>query len=232
MTYGVKTLFYGTLLPAPPVGEALPQLLRQVRDGGHEIGLHGWDHVGWHDGLTRMTDAQVHGSLTHASRLFDQSLESAPNYSGVPGWQVTAASLRIQEEFGFKFASDCRGRRPFYPLVDGTVLGTLQVPTTLPTSDEVLGTVGITVENLADYYRSKLIEDSVNVLGLHAELEGLGSMKWLHEFLSRSQRDGDRFQLLTEVAQREGSTAPANDIVQKEIPGRAGLVACQGTDKG
>src|SRR6266496_371680 len=44
-TYGLRTLLYGTLLPAPMVGESLPQLLNQIKEARHEVGLHGWDHV-------------------------------------------------------------------------------------------------------------------------------------------------------------------------------------------
>src|SRR4029077_7380075 len=61
--YGVKTLLYGTLLPAPPVGEAFPQSLRAVEGAGHELGIHGWDHVGWQDRLSKLADARVRGLL-------------------------------------------------------------------------------------------------------------------------------------------------------------------------
>ena len=67
-TYGFKTLLYGTLLPAPLVGEALPERLAQITAAGHEVGMHGWDHVGWHDGLAGMTLDEVRESLGRASR--------------------------------------------------------------------------------------------------------------------------------------------------------------------
>lgn len=226
-TYGLKTLLYGTLLPAPPVGEAFPQLLRQINRGGHEIGLHGWDHVGWHDGLAEMSLDDVRERLGNAFRLFEQSLGNNPLFSGAPGWQVTAVSLRIQEEFAFIFASDCRGERPFYPRLEGTVLRTLQIPTTLPTSDELLGLNGMKEQALADYYLSMLREDSVNVLGLHAEMEGLKYAGWLGIFLAASLRRGARFALLSEVAQRDVGVAPVDEVVHRKIPGRAGTVACQ-----
>ncbi len=226
-TYGMKTLLYGTLLPAPSVGEAKPEILKQIENIGHNVGLHGWDHVGWHDGLARMALEEVRESLTRASRLFEQSLGTKARFSGAPGWQVNPRSLRVQEEFRFFFASDCRGTRPFYPLVDGTVLKTLQIPTTLPTSDELLGMRGINERTLSDYYLSRLRNSAVNVMGLHPEIEGIKHANWLHMFLAGSLKLGAQFPLLSEIAQRERAAAGIDEVVQREIPGRAGFVACQ-----
>ena len=226
-TYGLKTLLYGTLLPAPLVGEALPQLLMQIKEARHEVGLHGWDHVGWHDGLGRMIVDDVRDSLDRASRLFEQSLGSRPLFSGAPGWQATPTSLQTQDEYAFVFASDCRGQRPFYPRVAGTVLKTLQIPTTLPTSDELLGIDGMNEQLLADYYLRRLREDCVNLLGLHAEIEGLSYAGWLRTFLAASLRRGAQFSLLSEIAQHERAVAAPDEVLRREIPGRAGNVACQ-----
>jgi len=226
-TYGLKTLLYGTLLPAPLVGDALPQLLSQTKDAGHEVGLHGWDHVGWHDGLARMTHNDVRESLSRACRLFEQSLGGPPRFSGAPGWQVTPTSLRIQDEYGFAFASDCRGHRPFYPRVAGSVLKTLQIPTTLPTSDELLGVRGMNGQALADYYLRGLRRDCVNLMGLHAEIEGLRYAGWLRTFLAASLKRGAEFSLLSEIAQQESALAGSDEVLRREISGRAGLVACQ-----
>ncbi len=225
--YGLRTLFYGTLLPAPSVGEALPQLLQDVEQAGHEVGIHGWDHIRWHDRLGRMTADDVRDSLERARSSFEQSVGNKPRFSGAPGWQITPTSLRVQEEFGFIFASDCRGRRPFYPLLDSTVLKVLQIPTTLPTSDELLGLDGMKEQGLADYYLARLKEDADNVLGLHAEIEGLKYAGWLRAFLEKALRRGAQFPLLSEIARREAAGALADEVVLRQIPGRAGTVACQ-----
>src|SRR5947208_2137867 len=43
--YGLKTLLYGTLLPAPLTGLGHPELIRTILSAGHELGLHAYDHV-------------------------------------------------------------------------------------------------------------------------------------------------------------------------------------------
>lgn len=223
--YDAKTLLAGTLLPAPLVGDALPELLREVESGGHELGLHGWDHVRWHDRLQRMSPDQIRAAYSRAVEGFQKALGRRPRFSGAPAWHCTAESLKIQEDLKLAFASDCRGAAPFYPVVDGERLSTLQVPTTLPTSDELLGVEGIGEDALPEHYLSCLSEPLPNVLGVHAELEGLHVASWLPEFLHRARADGVAFATVGETANAYRETRLSHGIVQRRIPGRAGTVA-------
>jgi undecaprenyl phosphate-alpha-L-ara4FN deformylase len=228
--YGYRTLLYGTLLPAPPVGEAAPGLLRRVEAAGHEVGLHSYDHVGWHDGLARMAESEVRASYLRGAELYAHGLGHAARFSGVAGWQVSAASLRVQEELGLDFASDFRAGPPFYPEVAGERLGTLQIPTELLTSDEVIGSGRAAPEELARYYLERLERDRVNVLGVHAEAEGIHFSEWLRQFLAAASERGAAFRLLSEVAERERERAPRGRVAAREIPGRSGAVACPDFD--
>ena len=51
--YGWRTLLYGTLLPGPQIARSFPEHLRALAAAGHEVGVHGYDHVYWHDRLQR-----------------------------------------------------------------------------------------------------------------------------------------------------------------------------------
>lgn len=223
--YGVRTLLYGTLLPAPPVGESASGLLRSADGSGHEVGLHGFDHVGWQDGVTGMAPEAIRAAYTRAIELFEKTLGRAPRFTGAPGWQVTRQSLEIQDEFGFAWASDTRGGAPFYPALAGRCSRTLQIPTTLPTSDELLAT-GVTQDRLASWYSERLREDDLNVVGVHAEAEGIHYAAWLRAWLEELRARGASFRQLSEVARRECERAPVRRIVPREIPGRSGAVAC------
>lgn len=223
--YGFRTLFYGTLLPAPGVGESAPELLRSLADRGHDVGLHGFDHVGWQDGLAGMGPAAIRASCARAVELFEKTLGAAPRFSGAPGWQVTPISLAIQEEFGLDWASDCRDGAPFFPVLAGGRRATLQIPTTAPTSDELLAS-GASPADLAERTTQSLREDALNVVGLHAEAEGIHYAAWLRAWLADLQGRGVRFVRLSDVALREGDRAPTRRVVRRRIPGRVGAVAC------
>jgi peptidoglycan/xylan/chitin deacetylase (PgdA/CDA1 family) len=224
--YGFRTLLYGTLLPPPAVGESAPDLLRRVEGAGHEVGLHGFDHVGWHDGVAGMSEAQVRASYQRAAELFEAGLGHAPRFSGVPGWQVTPTSLAVQDEFDFEFASDTREGAPFYPRAHGDRLRTLQVPTTLLTSDEILGAGEADTGGLAAWYATRLPAGGPHVIGLHAEAEGIHFQDWLREFLGIARERGAQFLRLSQVAARTRDDARVRDFERREIPGRSDPVAC------
>jgi peptidoglycan/xylan/chitin deacetylase (PgdA/CDA1 family) len=223
--YGWRTLLYGTLLPAPSVGESAPDLLRALERAGHEVGLHGFDHVRWHDGLLCMRDGEIRECQARACALFDAALGHPPRFSGAPAWQVSEPSLQVQDELGLDWASDCRDGEPFYPEIAGRRLGTLQIPTTLPTSDEVLGAGSAKAGELAGWYSRRLDPRRLNVVGLHAEAEGLHFSSWFRDWLRELRAAGARFVQLSDVAVRERERAPCRRVVLRAIPGRADAVA-------
>lgn len=137
--YGPKTMLYGTLLPAPMIGEKLTADIRAVADSGHEVGVHGWDHVRWHDYLDSMSESDIEKDYGRAHQQFERIFGRKAKTSAAPGWHATPTSLAIQERFGITHASDTRGGEPFFPKANGRVHPFLEIPTTLPTWDESLG---------------------------------------------------------------------------------------------
>jgi peptidoglycan/xylan/chitin deacetylase (PgdA/CDA1 family) len=69
--YGVRTMLYGTLLPSPNIGKRLPDVILSVRQAGHEVGIHCWDHVKWHDYLSRLTKQATFGEFEQARTVFE-----------------------------------------------------------------------------------------------------------------------------------------------------------------
>jgi len=67
----------------------------------------------------------------------------------------------------------------------------------------------------------------LNVLTIHAELEGGSIRAAFVRLLERFQAEGVRCITLGEAAQ-DISTAPACELFMGELPGRAGKVAIQG----
>jgi len=224
--YGFRTLLLGTLLPAPNVGESGADVLRAADANGHAVGLHGFDHVGWQDGVAAMDDTALRASYLRSCELFAGTLGRAPRFSGAPGWQITDASLRVQDDLGFAFASDCRGGAPFYPAFACERARTLQIPTTLPTSDELLAARAARARDLATWYDAHLVPERLNVVGVHAEAEGIHFADWLRTWLDGLRTRGVEFVSLADVAKRESERAATRRVVARELPGRVGAVAC------
>jgi undecaprenyl phosphate-alpha-L-ara4FN deformylase len=224
--YGLRTLLSGTLLPARLVGAGSPALLRQIAGEGHEVAPHGWDHVGWQDRIHRLAPSVIRDHLAQAARAFEAIFEHAPQASAAPGWRTSPEALVIQEEFGLRYASDTRGDAPFRPCVAGGPLETVQVPTTGPTMDELLGRVRDVPGALVDALRP-----GVNVLTLHAEVEGGPLSAVLERFAGQARRAGASFTRLDEVAAAAlaaGEDLPVAPVIRGRVSGRSGWVSAPG----
>jgi peptidoglycan/xylan/chitin deacetylase (PgdA/CDA1 family) len=226
-TYGLKTLLYGTLLPAPNISQSLAGVMKEVAREGHEVGIHAWDHVDWHDNLPAMSLEMVSTVVGRAREAFREIFGKDAKTTAAPGWMLTASSLEVQDGMGLLYSSDARGKRPFFPLVGGRRFETLQIPTTLPTMDELLGLEGITGSTVNNYYLSR-IGPGLNVHTIHAELEGARLAGTFSDLLRRIVHSGVRFTTLAEAAEESlKGHPPTCNVVMEAIPGRAGLVAVQ-----
>lgn len=223
--YGLRTMLSGTLLRATLVGAGRPELLREIAAEGHEVAPHGYDHVGWQDNVERLGAARITGDLAAAARAFGVALGRAPEASAAPGWRTTAEALVLQEERGYRYASDVRGSRPFRPLVEDQALKTLQIPTTMPTMDELLGRTRHPVRILEASLRPGL-----NVFTLHAEVEGGPLLELFRSFLEGIRRAGVRVVRLGDAAESALADAglPAAPVTRGRVAGRSGWIAVQG----
>lgn len=224
--YGPKTLLSGTLLPALPVGEGAPELLRAMKTEEHEVGIHGYDHVRWQDRVEGMEEQEIEAELWQAKTAYERALGISPLSSAAPGWRCTPFTLSVQERLKLLYASDVRGFSPFFPVDNGRSFKTLQLPTTLPTMDELLGRE----ERINDLLLSSL-KEGLNVHTVHAEVEGGTCLPMFEEFLKEVLRRGVRVVRLCDIAEmtlKKGvENIPRMSIRQQRIPGRSGWVACQ-----
>ena len=229
--YGVRTLLQGTLLPAPHIGQRHSETMRAVKGSGFEVGIHCYNHYHWQDHLGRMSRQEIWKEFSRArtefARIFGHSAETA----GAAGWQSNAFSRSVYDEAGLLYSSDTRGRTPFFPRIGGQVFQTLEIPSTLPTFDELLGRPEFPEDQIVAHYLSLLRKDRVNVLTVHAEIEGMGRRHLFQELLHAFQGVGAHFIRLDELARELLTTReliPVCDQVMAPIDGRSGLVATQG----
>ena len=228
--YGLRTLLYGTLLPGPRIGERCRDLLREVAAAGFEVGVHAYDHVKWQDGVAAASREWTRRELVLACDVFTDVFGAAPRVHGAAGWQVNRFLPALEYELGFTLASDTRGFGPFAPLdaMQGRVVP--QLPTTLPTLDELLGRDDLVAADpvatlLALTARAAPMG---HVYTLHAELEGgrLGA-----EFESLLTGWREQGYVLTSLSGLGATLAarslPQCRIAQGRVDGRSGELATQ-----
>ncbi len=233
--YGWRTLLNGVLWPGPHIGRRNSEVMRRVKAAGHEVGIHCYDHIYWQDKLHGMTRQQVFAEFDRAQQEFLRIFGVAPRTAGAAGWQASGYSLAAYDAAGLDYASDVRGESAFLPAVGDTIFHTLQIPTTLPTLDELLGRAEYPEARLTDHYFSLLRDDRPNVLTIHAELEGMIKLEWFGKFLSRLREQAIRPISLAQLAtqrREQGTALPVCELQQGEVDGRAGLMATQGPCQG
>jgi len=228
--YGVRTLLNGVLWPGPHIARRHGALLRSVRETGFEVGIHCYDHVRWQDGVQGWSAEETQRDFGRALDAFSETFGHAATTAGAAGWQANAHSLAAYDAAGLLYASDVRGGAPFLPRCDGTVFKTLQIPGTLPTLDELLGLPEHPEDQLVDQYLGWLVPDALNVLTIHAEIEGMLKRAWFRKLLEACTAHGVVFTGLADEAQQllaDPAGVPTNDLLQGTIPGRSGTLAVQ-----
>lgn len=229
--YGLRTLMYGTLLPGPDIGRREATLMRQVCDAGHEVGIHCWDHIRWQDNVAGKNSAWTQREMRRAAARFFEIFGVPALTQGAAGWQMNPAAYAFEKELGFDYASDVRGWCPFQPVDDqGALLGVPQLPTTLPTLDELIGVDALTVHNVHDHLLGLTsVTEHSQVYTLHAELEGLRLAgvfeKLIVGWRQQNYRLGSCRDLLGSL---DLGKLPRHHVTMGELAGRSGILALQG----
>lgn len=229
--YGVKTLLYGTLLPGPNIARRCKKVMQSVATAGFEVGMHTYDHVRWQDGVAEASYQWTRYELQAGIESFEQVFGFPPKVHGAAGWQMNHHAYRLEQRLGFHYASDTRGTHPFWPVWQGELVRCMQLPTTLPTLDELIGCDDLTVENVHEHLL-RLTAHPVatgHVYTLHAELEGMKLLPIFERLLQGWQAQG--YQLVAmETLQKalNAETLPYHEVLMEEIPGRSGKLAIQG----
>jgi peptidoglycan/xylan/chitin deacetylase (PgdA/CDA1 family) len=248
-SYGLKTMLYGTLLPAPDIG-GRPEtvaLMRETAARGHSVGIHAWDHIDWHDHLPRMTRERIESVVAREHARFREIFGRPAVFQAAPGWTATPLSVEVQEAHGIVASSDTRGGEPFFPLrADGVPSKVLEIPSTLPTLDELLALplpgVGTQREKVCKFLRMKVKEGAAaspfHVHSIHTEIEGAATFHdWFLEQIKAWKNDGVTFLTFEEICRtllsapaparraREQIEIPVKALGWTTLPGRATPVA-------
>jgi hypothetical protein len=114
--------------------------------------------------------------------------------------------------------------------VEGVVYKTLQMPTTLPTLDELLGRPEYPLSHIASHYLSLLLPGKLNVLTIHAEIEGMRQLPYFKSFLKQIKTQSVRIVKLGDMARdllKNPKTIPVCDLISGTVDGRSGTLAVQ-----
>lgn len=230
--YGLRTLLYGTLLPGPDIGKRCADIMRNVSASGFEVGIHCHDHIRWQDNVVQQSGEWATQEMDKARNRFQQIFGQPARTHGAAGWQMNRQAFRQEQHYEFIYCSDTRGTHPFIPVLDGEIVACPQLPTTLPTLDELIGINSISADNV-DQHLLQLTStrDQNHVYTLHAELEGMKLLPTFERLIVGWKQQGYELVSCIDLLQSlDLSALPYHRVEYREIPGRSGAPSCQGAE--
>jgi peptidoglycan/xylan/chitin deacetylase (PgdA/CDA1 family) len=224
--YGLRTLLYGTLLPGPDIGLHCAEEMRAARAAGFDVGIHCWDHVRWQDFVARRDATWTEHEMKLAEERFESIFGARARSWAAAGWQTNVHAAARQQRGQLDYASDTRGFSPFLPVWDGRTTGCLQIPTTLPTLDELIGRDGI---DPVGELLALTAKGNEHVFTAHAELEGGTLAGVFDRLIAGWKSQGYEIVSLTSLrAALPITELERHEVVFGEVPGRSGKLALQG----
>ncbi len=227
--YGFRQLMYGILLPGPDIGRQAAVEMRAIHAAGFECGIHTWDHVYWQDNVRHRARDWTLCEMGKSHARFNDIFGAPPTTHGAAGWQMNETAFEQIDAWKMRYASDGRGRGPYRPSISGKTLAHVQLPTTLPTLDEMLGVNGTDGAHLVTALLKRTAHTTNDeVFTLHAELEGQKLAPVFTQLLEGWRAQGHTFATLGEYhAALDQDTLPSYPVAWGEVSGRSGELITQ-----
>lgn len=229
--YGWTALWYGTLALSPDIGRCCAEVMRSVRDAGFETGIQAWNPMRWRFEVAKADQEWTLHELDLASRRYADILGEPAQCHAAANWQLNRTALRWQQQSKLRYASDTRGQQPFWPLMDGELVRCLQLPTTLPTLDELVGQHGLHSGNVVEHVLEQTAEapDFGHVFTAHSEIEGAAYLPQFEQLLDGWLEQGYQLVALRDLYQSLPlDELPYHEICQADYPGHSNTLAQQG----
>jgi len=230
--YGLKTLSYGVLLPAPDIGKKARSEMQSVAKSGHEVGIHTWDHRVWQDHVRDATPNWTLQQMNLAWERFTDIFKEVPKTHGAAGWQMNPTAIQHLDTWQMKYSSDGRAPLnlvPYRVKLEGMkTCQHIQYPTTLPTLDELIGVDNMSGEDVISHLLALTASNpNDQVFTLHAELEGQKFLPLFEQLLKGWISQGHELVSMQELHLSWQKTGQLQHLIELpftwgEIPNRSG----------
>ncbi|MDQ1237770.1 MAG: 4-deoxy-4-formamido-L-arabinose-phosphoundecaprenol deformylase [Wigglesworthia glossinidia] len=226
-TYGWNILRCGLIGKGKKIGDNCKYYIK-LTSCHHEVGLHAWDHFSWQNSIHIWKEKKISYHLSLGKSFLESLLNKPILCSAAPGWKTSELALKVQKDFNFSYSSDVRGVNPFFPLFSDNSHGSLQIPVTLPTFDEIINNK-ISLKEYNAFIINQIKQQSTyySVYTIHAEIEGIKYLKKFKELLSLAKNEGIKFCTLSQLIKKNNKNFPVCKFIRKKISGREGWVISQ-----
>lgn len=206
-------------------------LMKEAAQAGFEVGLRVVATPPWWSRLTKETPEAYGERLLALRTSHEAALGTPPRLHAAADWQASPHVIRMTQRLGFSYASDTRGRHPFLPVWNGEIIRCPQIPTTLPTLDELaaLQSAGPPVDELLALTVSRPPHGHVFSLRLSSGLTAAPAP--LETLLTGWREQGYELTSIQALAsQFDMDKLVRHEIVVGMVPGHSGTMLLQGEE--
>ncbi|MES9957490.1 MAG: hypothetical protein ABW086_10590 [Sedimenticola sp.] len=217
-------------LPVERIEAQAAEQLEALSKGDHELGIGPYSVAHWIRGAAYAGEPFTRDAISQSVDAFRRVFNVSPSFFASSDWQINPHLLRLEEELGFACASDVRGRCAFLPSLQNVSSCCIQMPTTLPTFNELLANPSINEHNVHEFLfaESQRVLPDGEVLSINAEQEGIERLAVLERIIVMWKGSQWDFKTLGELVQSTGSDAvPRHQVGWAEVDGHAGHLAMQ-----
>ena len=231
--FDMPKFLYGSLIPGPDIGDRCAKTMRAVRDSGFETGVRAFDQNEWQHNIARRDTQWITRQMSLARLRYERIFGEPPQVHGAAGWQMNRNAYRHTQRLDFAYSSDTRGTHPFIPVYQAEVITCPQLPTTLPTLDELIGRDGVDRNNIVQHVLGLTREPRSwgHVFTASAAFEGLRLLPEFEQLLRGWRQQGyDLVSLRDYVVSFDVLELPFHEVITGTVAGRPGTVALQGKE--
>jgi len=148
-------------------------ILYMIKEEGHELGVHGYVHVKWHNLKKNEAEKEFQQMTSSYEKLFGER----PKGFASPRFISNNTVRELTEKHGFKYSSLTYGEKPFFPVLNGQLCSHVEIPVTIDMIDDK----GLIVPILYYFSRtglsdSKIVEEATKRIDEKLRANKLASM--------------------------------------------------------
>jgi undecaprenyl phosphate-alpha-L-ara4FN deformylase len=196
---GFSTAFSGLLALPRPVTKELNEITGQITGNGHDSGICGFSPSRWKSAVDGRNEDAIDLLYEYGISEYEEVFGQKAKAFAAPFFLCSNASIILEDDFNFDYASDCRGIDPFLPVIDPRVFRTPQVPVTLPTIREWLASGQGDAKSFYDHVLKECQSQKYPVLEISPLFEGVAFKQEFSAFLASAADAGFHFASLREL---------------------------------
>ncbi len=215
--YGWSSVLKGRLLPSGKLRLPSKETLDGWSEIGHELIAGSHDPLRWQQRCMKAGAPESIEQFEANFKPFAGSLTSPINAMSSTTGHANRAIIRLEQNRGLLYGSDCAGSHPFWPVWDGEVIRCPQLPVTLPTLENLVAETKIPEQEIATSLSQRILKapQKDQLFLIQADYEGTRFLPLLEMVLKQLKADGIELGTCKSWLERiEISKLPYHEITQ------------------